>query len=319
MDSTNLMVLFVFCILIIVIFIQYKKISKINKIYALSNQETTATMIDFENEIEKKAILIDKKEEFISNQSNQMQIIKRKYEDEIRDLKSYYKGIEGQLRNFGEINTHNILVDLKTELVESDVIKPNQMHIMSNIFVPFRDKKGELASRQIDHLLLMSSGAFAIESKYWQGNIMYGVSKSKEKEFGFILEKLYPKNKMDDESTIIFTENFGTNLEKDNKSIESLNVLSYGDPSGQVKSAAATLSSLFKGHGEKAWVTPVIFFNNKNKKFKNYSSSKEPVVILDEKSLREFLIDKIKNKNEFSEEQLKRMEKIVKDVNYLNN
>jgi len=319
MDSTNLMILLVFCILIIVIFIQYKKISKITMVYSLSNQETTATMIDFENEIEKKAIIIDNKEEFILNQSNQMQILQKKYEDEIKDLKSYYKGIEGQLRNFGEINTHKILVDLKTELVENDEIKPDQMLILSNVFVPYRDKNGKLVSRQIDHLFLMSSGVFIIESKYWQGNIMYGVSKSKAKEFSFILDKLYPKNKMNDEATIIFTENFETNSENGNKSTESLKVLSYGDPSSQVKGAAAILSQLFKDHGENIFVTPVLFFNNSKKKFMNYSSNKEPFVSEDEKSLREFLIDKIKNKNFFSEEQLRKMEKIVKDVNYLNN
>lgn len=294
-----------------------------------SRIETTATLVDQETKFkeEKKDLLpkgsvIKFVEEFKfkhgeKDKSIQIQHenIIQKYEENIKELKSYVKDIEKQSRNFGEINTQKILIELKNDLIKKGEIEPSQMYILPNIFVPYRTKKGEVSSRQIDHIVLMNKGIYIVETKYWRGNILHGISKDRAGDFSFILDSFYPMINTSDEKTLVFLDNSGLDNEDERK---EMRVVSYKDPATQVRGAASILNKLLKDHNENCYVTPIIYYGHGKKELTNYSNREMPHVCDTEELLREFFFNQIKESNKnYSVLQLERIKNIVENVNYL--
>lgn len=239
------------------------------------------------------------------------------YEEKVNKLSSYVQSLERQSRNFGEINTHKILSNLKNELVTQSIIDFSQMMIIPNIFVPLEDKDGEVSSRQIDHLVLTTKGIFIIETKYWKGTIFYGLTKEKAKDFSFILDSLYPNIKNDVEKTVVFVNSI-VETDEGSSNKKEIRIVSYDDPASQVRKTAWHLNKLLKEHGENIFITPIIFFGYKDKVFMNFSKNDNPYVFDSRESLCNFFIEHLSDSNrEYTVEQLNKIKRIVENANYL--
>ncbi|MEN2765819.1 nuclease-related domain-containing protein [Ornithinibacillus xuwenensis] len=308
----------IICILIMIliyIVVKHKQERKrTGKMFEDAKGEMTAALEkqneNFNREIEKfypKEVVIEALNKLKEEKNNTI----IEYEQKIFDLNSYIKNIEARFRNFGEINTHKILTDLKKDLINRNKITSSQMRILSNVFVPFRANNGEVHSRQIDHLIIMNKGIYIIESKYWRGNIMYGLCKKHSMDFGFILDSLYPEINDTEEKTIVFID---SNSETNDREMK---VVSYDDPAKQVKKTAWTLNQLLKEYNMNIFITPIIYFGHKEKKFKDFTETNSPQVFDNENDLCNFLESQLLNSTmDYSIEELEAINKIVEKVNY---
>ncbi|MEQ6357869.1 NERD domain-containing protein [Lysinibacillus sp. M3] len=236
-------------IIAITFFIKYKNAIKKNESTIkiceeqinLSNKEVTATVVETEKKYDEKLrIEIKVKEEQfnqkLDEKKKEIQKINAEKEDEINKIGEYVKSLEKYSRNRGEVITHEILDGLKESLINSQAIQKEDMMIMGNVFIPYiKDKK--LMSRQIDHLILSQSGIFIIETKFWKGKIIHGVSKNNAGDLSIIVNNIFPDNKEDREETLIFEP-----LKKNDDNNREFKVISYDNPVNQVRNTASKLN-----------------------------------------------------------------------------
>ncbi|WP_016839123.1 nuclease-related domain-containing protein [Ureibacillus thermosphaericus] len=252
-----------------------------------------------------------------SEKDNEIETIKIDYEKRLSNLREQVTDLEKQLRNFGEIKTHKILLEIRKDLIRSGKINPEQMHILPNIFITYKNElTGELVTRQIDHLVLLKSGIFIIETKYWRGNIVHGITLKTGEVYSYILKTFYPNISSDEEKTIVFLDESDTNSINQSNTKE-IKIVSYGEPAKQVRTTAMGLSKLLKNHGEKVFVEPILYFNHEKKQFKTFSKEQSPLVFINEKALRDFFIQQIEKNEKYSESQLAKIKKIIEEINYL--
>lgn len=115
--------------------------------------------------VENKKVLSKQKEE------HQVEISQK--EREIDSLKIFSK-------NEGEYITDRHLLDLRDQLVNERRIRPEDMHIMANIFLP-KDPLGKV--HQIDHIVLTRTGIYVIDSNLVNGHIYHGITEQQFSEF----------------------------------------------------------------------------------------------------------------------------------------
>lgn len=193
-----------------------------------SQRELTATVTKNYNEL---------KEE----NNHKLQKLKEVYGTELTKMKKYIIDLEKFSRNRGEILAHEILMDLKNNLADEGIINNNEMIIMGNVFIPFRYKDSEdLKSRQIDHLILLPQGIYIIETKYWKGKVLQGISKNNADKLSILLDNLFPTLKDDAEKTLIL------NPIKENEGSNEFRVISYDNPVNQVRQTAVKLNQYIK-------------------------------------------------------------------------
>lgn len=272
--------------------------------------------IDDKNEFTKKYEQITKKHEqdLIAHQELQkgkleaaetmyrekIQLLSDSYQSEIEMLKFENEDIKRNYRNRGEIITHQILENLKADLIRNGRITPDEMIIMPNIFIP--EKKGN--TRQIDHLILLSTGLYIIETKHWKGHIVMGMTKKSSRKFSFLVDLLDSSK----EESIVFdrTESGG------------LTVRTYGNPISQVQKTAAILSNYLKKKNISAWINTVVFFNYDNKEVHDWSeNSKVKRLINKEQLITFFGSELMSQKPKLSAEELQTIKTIIEDSNYL--
>lgn len=324
----ELIYIVIIIVIVIPIFVSLSKEKKKNRILRQqieqTQKETSATIAtQQENFIKEKSSMYSKGEfdvtikRLVDNQTLEIENITAKYKETISKLQSYVQSVEKQSRNFGEINTHKILTDLKNELVSKGIIKSFEMIIMPNVFIPLENNSGVVTTRQIDHLILTTKGIFIIETKFWKGTILYGLSKEKAKDFSFILDGLYPNIKISDEKTIVFNKSRDNDNDEQNK--KELKVVSYEDPANQVRTTALHLNKLLKKYDENIFITPIIYFGYNEKHFINYSRNSNPIVFDNKELLYNFFFTKFSECNikNFNSQQLDKIESIIKNLNYI--
>lgn len=187
--------------------------------------------------------------------------------DHISKLNKNIVDLQRYSRNAGEIITHRILEELKSELVEEGAVSPNEMVILPNLFIPY-EEDGNLKTRQIDHLVLLPTGIYIVETKYWRGKIVHGLTRENAGSFSFIADMMASRNQQSaHKHTLVFVpEN-----EFDEKKIQ---VRSYGDPTQQVMKTAYTLREYIYEHfGRTNFITPIVYFG--------YSSEKDSDGVID--------------------------------------
>lgn len=59
------------------------------------------------------------------------------------------------------------------------------MVIMGNVFVPY-EENGETKTRQIDHLVILPSDIYIIETKYWRGTVIHGINRKMRNQLQMI-------------------------------------------------------------------------------------------------------------------------------------
>ena len=82
-------------------------------------------------------------------------------------------------KNHSEYVTDMRLIGIRERLVNEKRIRPEDMHIMANIFLP-RNEFDDV--KRISHLVLTRTGLYIIDSQLLKGHVLNGVSAAQFKE-----------------------------------------------------------------------------------------------------------------------------------------
>lgn len=241
-----------------------------------------------------------------------------KMQENMNELNNYIEEIQKYSRNTGEIITHQILSELKKNWVANGTLSETDMHIIPNVFIPFVSK-GQVRTRQIDHLILLPVGIYVVETKYWRGKIVHGLNKTRAKDFSFLLDMI-PNNKKSTQ-TLVFIPS--TSSDETGNAVNTIQVRSYGEPTDQASRTAVTLNEYLNAlvQWKVPYVTPVVYFGYPNQGNMNglVDLSKENKVtrFTSAEQLQNFFKQELTKPQKLSAVQLQEIKSIVEHVNYL--
>lgn len=329
---------------VITFYIKYKRaikknestIKKCEEQISLSNKEITATLVESAEkynrqlQMESKGIheqykeKVEKIKNVVAQQYNKdFQKIKKEKEDteeKISKLEKYIKSLEKYSRNRGEVITHKKLVDIKRNLIKNQSISQEDMIIMGNIFIPYTDKN-EIKTRQIDHLILSQSGILIIETKFWKGKILHGISKKNDGGMPIIVNNMFPENAEDKEETIIIEPS-----KKNDDNIREFKITTYDNPVKQVRLTALRLNeyitqrlNISKGVGSLVYFAYPPDDKNFVKNYSLISSDKDKFATLictESSDLSTNIVNFLTNsEKKYSIDELKKIEILLNEFN----
>ncbi|MDM5336220.1 NERD domain-containing protein [Fictibacillus enclensis] len=298
---------------------QLKKIKreKITEIEEMQLQ-TAATL-----EITEEKLLQEKNRELAKAAEEQV-ALRQLFEEKLLQKNNYINHLLRYKRDKGEILTHTFLGMVKEEFMEKGMLDYDDMIIMGNVFIPHATNATMegFNSRQIDHLILMRTGIFMIETKYWAGDVLHGISKRTAKEFSFILDKLFGDIKDTDERTIVIKGMSDTDSasEKEN----TLKITRYGDgnPDQQVKKTAGSLYHFLNHENLPCqWVQGILYFgypqdqNNRLTSFVTNTGDRNPPFISSQEELKGYLEQQANKEPIYSKSDLKAMKELLLRIN----
>ncbi|MDN4526458.1 nuclease-related domain-containing protein [Fictibacillus fluitans] len=298
---------------------QLKKIKreKITEIEEIQLQ-TAATL-----EITEEKLLQEKNRELAKAAEEQV-ALKQLFEEKLLQKNNYINHLLRYKRDKGEILTHTFLGMVKEEFVERGMLNYDDMFIMGNVFIPHTTNTtmAGFNSRQIDHLVLMRTGIYMIETKYWAGDVLHGISKRTAKEFSFILDKLFGDLKDTDERTIVVKGVSEPDTTSERES--TLKITRYGDGNldQQVKITAGSLHHFLNRENLPCqWVQGILYFgypqdqNNRLTSFVTNSSERNPPFISSQEELKRYLELQATKEPIYSTSELKAMKELLLSLN----
>ncbi|MDQ0201059.1 nuclease-related domain-containing protein [Neobacillus ginsengisoli] len=227
-------------------------------------------------------------------------LLSESYQREIEKLMIENEDIRKNYRNQGEIITHQILENFKSDLIRKKIIPPDEMIIMPNIFIP--EENGN--SRQIDHLILLSTGIYVIETKHWEGHIVLGLTRMGSHKLSFLAE-IVDREK---EETLVF--------DKDESG--ALTVKTYENPISQVQETAVILSNYLQSQEITTWINTLVFFNYDEKEVHDWSDNSIVKRLTNKEQLQQFFINELTSKNRiYGAFQLQNLKHLIESANYI--
>ncbi|OFL46311.1 hypothetical protein HMPREF2767_05220 [Nosocomiicoccus sp. HMSC067E10] len=240
------------------------------------------------NEVEENERLYKKKEEtliesYVKNQEDERMAHKKevshlneKYLEDTTLLNNKLSSIQQFTVDKGEYLTDLALLNFKNKLVTEERIRESDMYILSNIYLPSRNYTN---TRKIDHLVLTRTGIYLIDSKYWSGHILHGVTEEQYDEIPY-LEGIFQLLNLDPnkEQTLIF--------EKEND--EKVAVNYYNNTIEDTEMTAEKLRNVLKLQFD---VVPIIYFNPKDNgghTIMNYATDSNAKVIVGTEQLEDY-------------------------------
>jgi hypothetical protein len=227
-------------------------------------------------------------------------LMSESYHHEIEKLIIENEGIRKNYRNQGEIITHQILENFKADLISKKIIPPDEMIIMPNIFIP----EGNGKTRQIDHLILLSTGIYVIETKDWSGHIVLGLSRMGSHKFSFLAELVDSEK----EESLVF----------DRDELGALSVKTYENPICQVQQSAVILSNYLEGKDITTWINTLLFFNDDEKEVHDWSDHSIVKRVTNKEQLHQFFINELTSKNRiYGAFQLNNIKHLIENAHYI--
>jgi hypothetical protein len=227
-------------------------------------------------------------------------LMSESYHHEIEKLIIENEGIRKNYRNQGEIITHQILENFKADLISKKIIPPDEMIIMPNIFIP----EGNGKTRQIDHLILLSTGIYVIETKDWSGHIVLGLSRMGSHKFSFLAELVDSEK----EESLVF----------DRDELGALSVKTYENPICQVQQSAVILSNYLEGKDITTWINTLLFFNDDKKEVHDWSDHSIVKRVTNKEQLHQFFINELTSKNRiYGAFQLNNIKHLIENAHYI--
>ncbi|WP_130067682.1 nuclease-related domain-containing protein [Bacillus albus] len=260
-------------------------------------------------EVAYKKILIQEKEKHEAEVAE--------VQESMNELNRYIEDIQKYSRNSGEIITHQILSELKRTWVSNGALSETDMYIIPNVFIPFT-YNGKVRTRQIDHLILLPVGIYVVETKYWRGKIVHGLTKKRAKDFSFLLDMIPISKK--DAQTLVFIPSQST--DETGKLVNTIQVRSYGEPTDQASKTAVTLNEYL--NNQVSWkvpyITPVVYFgypNQGNNGLIELASENKVNRFSTADQLQNFFRQELIKSPKLNAVQLQEIKSIVEQVNYL--
>lgn len=235
-----------------------------------------------------------------ANFEEKVMLLSESYQREIEKLMIENEDIRKNYRNQGEIITHQILEKFKSDLIRKKIIPPDEMIIMPNIFIP--EINGN--SRQIDHLVLLSTGIYVLETKHWKGHILLGLTRMGSHRFSFLAELVDSEK----EETLIF----------DKDASGALTVKTYENPISQVQETAVILSNYLQSQDITTWINSLVFFNYDEKELHDWSDNSTVKRFTNKEQLQQFFINELTSKNRiYGAFQLNNIKHLIESANYI--
>ncbi|UTH13261.1 nuclease-related domain-containing protein [Macrococcus equipercicus] len=100
---------------------------------------------------------------------------KQSYDETVSKQALQIDSLKHLSKDGGEYLTDMTLIQLKERLVRNERIRPEDMHVLANIFIPGRDLK---RTEKIAHIVLTRTGIYILDSHYWKGHIYHGVDQT---------------------------------------------------------------------------------------------------------------------------------------------
>lgn len=219
--------------------------------------------------------------------------LNQKYEDvcrENKNLKERYRSGHVFDKNIGEIKAseelQEIFEKLKTEVNISHIAKLDNLFLY-NLKEP----------RQIDHMVICDYGIYIFETKYWEGDIYYNISKESLKgtKHELLNRYIFYKQGEKEHKTFVLKLNEHGEVEYHNN----------GNPYKQIYKTMKILSTFLDGQ---YFINSIIYFNYHNDKyhFIDGTDKNNGIIGVNQK---ENLYDLLKNRMEnFKFEKLKEEE-----------
>lgn len=229
----------------------------------------------------------------------EIESVEKSYKNEIEILRQENEDIRRSFRNRGEFLTQLILERIKEDLINKELITPEEMIIMPNIFISDSFNK----TRQLDHLVLLKTALYIIETKHWKGHIVLGINKQNTRGKFDFLPKLIGDSKDD---TIVF-ENKGSGL----------TVRTYWNPINQVQQSYRVLESYLKNNSiDEVKIRTIVFFNHEEGNLIDCPENQYVKRITDKMELLKFFRDELATRNRvYTGAQLQEVKGIIERAN----
>lgn len=180
-------------------------------------------------------------------------------------------------KNKSEYVTDMRLIGIRDRLVKEKRIRPEDMHIMANIFLPSNEFND---IERISHLVLTRTGLYIIDSQLLKGHVYQGISGKQFNELP-MMEQVFSTLDLDAKSpqTLVLDQN-------EDKS--SLSFVNYSDQLTSIEKLASDLQAQL---GAKYTPTAILYFNPKHDgdvTISNYAQSSSVKVLVGPDQLDEF-------------------------------
>ncbi|UXR33799.1 NERD domain-containing protein [Staphylococcus simulans] len=180
-------------------------------------------------------------------------------------------------KNHSEYVTDMRLIGIRDRLVKEKRIRPEDMHIMANIFLPKNDFN---VIDRISHLVLTRTGLYIIDSQLLKGHVYNGIS---QEQFGTLptIEQVFDVLDLDKRhpQTLVLDEN-------DDK--QSASFVNY---SNQLKAVEHLADTLKRELNLKYTPMALLYFNPKNEgavTISNYAQTTNTKVLVGPEQLDEY-------------------------------
>lgn len=220
------------------------------------------------------------------------------FKDTLQKKDSEIDELRKTIRNRGEFLTQAILERIKEDFIKKELITSEEMIILPNVFIP----EGFNRTRQLDHLVLLKTGLYIIETKHWKGQIVLGMNKQNTKGKFSFLNDLNPK-----EDPLVFDDNNGF-----------LTVKTYGNPIKQVQKTYKVLEGYLKGKSvDIRRMRTVIFFNHDEGKLHDWFENRITERFDDKLEFLQFFRKELTTRNPvYTAAELKEIQDIILSANY---
>ncbi|RIM44463.1 hypothetical protein BUY22_10280 [Staphylococcus cohnii] len=256
----------VICLILFLVALKSKKKAQqtIEEQYKTREQKLSD---EHDEEIEKERIENKKQ---VTKQKEDYEATVNAKEQEIDALKLFSK-------NKSEYVTDMRLIGIRERLVNEKRIRPEDMHIMANIFLP---KNNFSDIRRISHLVLTRTGLYLIDSQLLKGHVFNGINANQFKEQP-MMEQVFETLNLDKQTaqTLVMDQN-------DDK--DSLSFVNYTNYLNEIEKLAGELQTELN---LKFTPTSILYFNPKDEgavTISNYAQSTNSKVLVGPEQLDEY-------------------------------
>ena len=210
---------------------------------------------------------------------NKKQVTKQKedYEATVNAKEQEIDALKLFSKNKSEYVTDMRLIGIRERLVNEKRIRPEDMHIMANIFLP---KNNFSDIRRISHLVLTRTGLYLIDSQLLKGHVFNGINANQFKEQP-MMEQVFETLNLDKQTaqTLVMDQN-------DDK--DSLSFVNYTNYLNEIEKLAGELQTELN---LKFTPTSILYFNPKDEgavTISNYAQSTNSKVLVGPEQLDEY-------------------------------
>ncbi|QLK86315.1 hypothetical protein [Staphylococcus sp. 17KM0847] len=154
-------------------------------------------------------------------------------------------------KNSSEYVTDMRLLGIRERLVKEKRIRPEDMHIMANIFMPVHDLE---EVTRMSHLVLTRTGLYIIDSQMLKGHVYQGISGASFDE-NPMMQKVFKTLDLDAKrpQTLV--------LDEADSDQHSLSIIDY---TAHIENLEKLATQLQRQLGNKYMPTPILYFNPKH-------------------------------------------------------